>query len=118
MKNENYHHSDDESNENCKIHSSFYILHSSFKRSDHSSFNIVFRQHIIIERFQFWQSQILHGVLYFSDELVATHFVVLLEHSFEFRVHVFVKYKNDNENENRRWIGKRSSSSLSFSLND
>ena len=34
-----------------------YILHSSFQ--------IVFRQHIIIERFQFWQSQILHGVLYF-----------------------------------------------------
>ena len=83
MKNENYHYSDDESNENCKIHSSSYILHSSFQ--------IVFRQHIIIERFQFWQSQILHGVLYFSDEFGTTHFVVLLEHSFEVRVHDFAK---------------------------
>ena len=33
MKNENYYRSDDESNENSKIHSSFLILNSSFNIS-------------------------------------------------------------------------------------
>ena len=33
MKNENYFRSDDKSNEKSKIHSSFFILHSSFNTS-------------------------------------------------------------------------------------